>query len=57
VSILIGVDGHVKQVSFSPAQVDGSPLGGCLRTEILRIQFPPAEHDQTFTIPLRATSR
>ena len=55
--ILISADGHPKQVSFAPDGVDGSPLGKCLRIEIMRVQFPSGDQDQTFTIPLRATSQ
>ena len=55
--IEIGADGHPKQVSFAPDGVNASPLAKCLRTEILRVQFPSSDDDQTFTIPLGAREK
>jgi serine/threonine-protein kinase len=57
VTIEIGANGRAKQVSFAPEHVQGSPLGACLRAEIMRAEFPTGDRDQTFSIPLRATAR
>jgi serine/threonine protein kinase len=40
--VRIGVDGHPRQVSFTPEQVERSALAGCLRDALAATVFPPA---------------
>jgi serine/threonine protein kinase len=37
----IGADGHPRQVSFTPEQVERSGLAGCLRDVLSQAAFPP----------------
>jgi serine/threonine protein kinase len=39
--VRIGVDGHPRQVSFTPAEVERSGLAGCLRDVLTATVFPP----------------
>ncbi len=38
--VRIGVDGHARQVSFTPEQVERSGLAGCLRDVLTQAVFP-----------------
>ncbi|HEY5926216.1 MAG TPA: protein kinase [Kofleriaceae bacterium] len=50
-SIAITTTGKTKSVSLQPDNIDTSPLGGCLKNVIKRIEFPEGR-DTSFTVPL-----
>jgi serine/threonine protein kinase len=46
----IGADGHPRQVSFTPAQVERSALAGCLRDVLTATVFPPGEAEREIAL-------
>ncbi|HEY5944189.1 MAG TPA: hypothetical protein VIV40_01800, partial [Kofleriaceae bacterium] len=50
-SIAISTNGKAKSVSLSPADIDASPLGACLKNVIKSTAFPNGR-DTSFQVPL-----
>ena len=49
--VAIGANGRTKTVSLLPANLDASPLGGCVKNVLKRTEFPKGQ-DTSFQIPL-----
>ena len=46
----VGADGHPRQVSFTPDQVERSALGGCLRDVLAATVFPIGETERDIAL-------
>jgi hypothetical protein len=54
VGSVIRGNGEVAKVELTPAELNGSPVGACIRQAASKVRYPP--HDQvavTFRQPLR----
>jgi serine/threonine protein kinase len=51
--VRIGVDGHPRQVSFTPDPLDHSALAGCLRAVLTATVFPPGEAEREIALGVR----
>jgi len=51
-TMLIGTDGRIKTVAFTPADLDASPLGKCLAAALRAVAFPTRHADSSFLLDL-----
>jgi serine/threonine protein kinase len=49
----IGTDGRARRISFTPEQVDRSPLGHCLRDIFATTAFPPGDAEKEVSLSVR----
>jgi serine/threonine-protein kinase len=57
VTIKIAASGKAKSVTLTPADVNGAPLGGCLRNVLMAADYPSSASDQSLTLPLSLKPR
>jgi serine/threonine protein kinase len=48
--VRLGADGHPRQVSFTPDQVERSALAGCLRDVLTATAFPPGDAEREIAL-------
>ena len=51
-TMLIGTDGRIKTVAFTPADLDASPLGKCLASALRTVAFPARNAESSFLLDL-----
>jgi len=51
-TIVVGVDGHAKQIELHPETASAGPLGACVRGVLRTVAFPTATEDKALALGL-----